>query len=85
VVAAPPELAIEVLLLQRQEEQRQARLETARLSDTYRRAGQQRTATELVEVGTGREAIAQRFEQLQLAAQHEVLVFDTPPYAVSPP
>lgn len=85
VVAAPPELAIEVLLLQRQEELQRARLEAARLSDTYRRAGQQRTAAELVEVVTGREAIAQRFEQLQLAAQHEVLVFDTPPYAVSPP
>lgn len=81
VVPAPPDIAIEALLLQRQEELQRARLSIAGLVEAYRTSGQEPSARDLVEVVTGSQALRQRFEQLQRSAQREVLMFVKPPYA----
>lgn len=84
LVPAPPDVAMEVLLLKRQEELQRARLEIAQLAEDYRAAAHPRRAAELVEVVVGKEATVQRFEQLQRSAREELLLFDKPPYAVTP-
>lgn len=80
---APPDLAVEVLALQRQQEIDRARLAGAVLST--------RTGNESwlvpdppVQVVRGPEAVAHRFRQVQRLARKEVLILDKPPYAVEP-
>lgn len=78
---APPEAAVEVLVLRREEELQHARLAAAGLSERHR-AGLERARTgDLLEMLTGPEASAQRFHQLVQGAQREILVIDRPPYA----
>ncbi|MGH2710522.1 MAG: helix-turn-helix transcriptional regulator [Actinomycetota bacterium] len=79
---APPDVAIEVLILRKQEELEQVRLEAAQLTEAFRESRDRRSVADLLEVITGREAVADRFIQLQSAAKEEVMLFDVPPYAV---
>ena len=79
-VPAPPDVAVEALITRRQEELGRARLAAAQLAKTFRSVTRHSPA-ELVEVIAGREPVRTRFEQLQLGARKEVLVFDKPPYA----
>lgn len=79
-VAAPPRVAWEALILQRQEQLNRARLAAARYEELFRAIPQPRPV-DLVEVVIGSEAVSQRFVQLQLGAQEEIMVFDKPPYA----
>ena len=51
------------------------------LLERLRRAAQPPAPVELVEIVTGREAVAQRFVQLQRGAQRESLGFAKPPFA----
>jgi predicted transcriptional regulator len=77
-VPAAPDMAVEALILRRQEELERCRIAAATLLDEYRAAGQ--STSGLVEVIVGREATLQRFRQLLSAASREVLMFDKPPY-----
>lgn len=72
-VASPPEIAIGSMIVQRQEEVRRAELELAGLAEQYRTAARDRTATDVVDVVRGNQAVAQRFAQLQRGADRQVL------------
>jgi DNA-binding NarL/FixJ family response regulator len=78
---ARPDVAMEVLILRRQEELEKARLEATQLLDTFRSSVQRSGPSDLVEVLTRRESIVHWFDQLQASAQEEVLICDRPPYA----
>lgn len=82
-VPARPDIAIENLILDRQEELEKARVAAAQLAQTFQLPPGAPAPVELIEVMTGREAVTYRFAQLQRLAKREVLVFDKPPY-VSP-
>jgi len=75
---AAPDMAVEALILRRQEELERCRITAAALLDQYREAGQ--FTNGLVEVIVGREATFHRYRQLLTAANREVLMFDKPPY-----
>lgn len=77
-VPAAPDMAIEALILRRQEELERCRMVAATLLAESREAGQ--SAGWLVEVIAGREATFQRYRQLLTTARSEVLMFDKPPY-----
>lgn len=80
-VPAPPEAAIEVLVLNRQRDLEQARLAAKAMEASFRESRPKALSPlDVVEVVLGREAVGQRFEQLIRQTQEQVLVFDTPPY-----
>jgi sugar-specific transcriptional regulator TrmB/DNA-binding CsgD family transcriptional regulator len=72
-VAAPPGVALGSLIVQRQEDIRRAELELAALAEVYRGAVAEKTEGDVLEVVQGRQAVAQRFGQLQRGATREVL------------
>ena len=74
-VASPPTVALMALAVQRQEELRTANAEIAELAETYRGTRGQGTVSDLIDVIHGSQAVAQRFQQLQNAARHEVASF----------
>lgn len=76
-----PEAAIEALLHAQEQALEQVRIAAAELTAVYRASMPGGEPAELVEVVSGREAVARRFLQLQKAAREEMLVFDAPPYA----
>jgi sugar-specific transcriptional regulator TrmB/DNA-binding CsgD family transcriptional regulator len=80
---APPDLAIEALILARQEELERTRLQAAELLDEFQRATRHDGDRAVVEIITGREAIMQRSVQMLVGARDEVLMFDKPPYLSS--
>lgn len=67
-VASPPVVALGSLVRERQEDLRRAEAELDRLMDQYRGAAAQRTITDVIDVVTGTQAVAQRFGQLQRSA-----------------
>lgn len=81
-VAAAPDMAVEALILRRQEELERCRMTAAALLAEYREAEQPLGG--LVEIIVGREATFQRYRQLLTTARREVLMFDKPPY-IGPP
>lgn len=83
-IPVPPEIAVEALIAARQEELVQARLWSAELQDRFREQPPRAAPSEAVEVVQGRTAIAQRFQAMQTMAREELLVFDRPPYYLSP-
>lgn len=80
---APPDIALDVLMLRREEALKRARLNTALFVHRYRRAAPAAMG-DLLEVVSGEAAVAQRFRQLLAAVTRELLAFDKMPYAVSP-
>jgi len=78
----PPQTAVEVLVLQRQEELERTRLAATELERVHR--VREQDPIRLVEVVTGREAIRQRWLQLERTAKRELVAFDRPPY-MNPP
>jgi DNA-binding CsgD family transcriptional regulator len=80
--AAPPEVALEALLLRHEERLKLARLRVHQLALRHRRALAAQDPASLVEVVTGRRAVLQRFEQVQRSARREIRAIDKPPYAV---
>lgn len=81
-VAVSPEVALDVLFLEKEEQLKRGRLYAARLAARYHRSASSRDPAELVEIVTGRAAVRQRFEQLQRGARKQVRGIDRPPYAV---
>lgn len=80
LVAARPDIAIDVLVARRREELGRVKLE-ARALMAEMSTEEEHRPDRLVEVIVGRQAVATRFEQLLQGAQHELLVLDRPPYA----
>ncbi|OLF12038.1 hypothetical protein BLA60_08400 [Actinophytocola xinjiangensis] len=81
---APPEVALETLIEQKESELRRARVAAAQISETYRRAASTRHPAELVEIITGREAVEQRAVQLMHGVQTELCGTDRPPHVGDP-
>ncbi|WP_275124605.1 helix-turn-helix domain-containing protein [Streptomyces sp. ICBB 8177] len=79
--AAAPDVAVEALLLRREEELLRTRGRVAELMRAYRRAHRPH-ADDLVEVVTGQAAIAERWRQLQDGARRSLAMFDKPPHIV---
>ncbi|HKE47004.1 MAG TPA: helix-turn-helix domain-containing protein [Rhodanobacteraceae bacterium] len=80
---ASPDIAIEALALRRQDELRRARGEIQRLQErAAQSAGERRQMIELI---TTREAERHVFEQMQHAAQHELIFLERPPILIAGP
>ena len=85
-VAAPPGVALRPLLIQQRLELEQAEQTAAALAEEYRAEASESDVDTLVEVVVGGAAVSQRFLQLQLGAEREVMAFVTDnPVAVSGP
>ncbi|KUM97193.1 transcriptional regulator [Streptomyces yokosukanensis] len=80
--AAAPDVAVEALLLRREEELLRTRGRVGELMRAYRQAQQPQTA-DLMEVVTGQAAIAERWRQMQDGARRHLMLFDKPPH-ISP-
>ena len=78
--AAPPDVALELLVRAREQELARARLSVTELAGRYRQARVGAGPHEVIEVVTTREATALRWEQVQRSARNEVRSFDRPPY-----
>ncbi|WP_344589892.1 ArsR family transcriptional regulator [Actinomadura vinacea] len=83
-LAAAPEIALEALILEKEAELSRARATARQYAESHQRALGSRHPTELVEIVVGRDAVAQRTDQLQRGARREVRVFDRPPYVHDP-
>ena len=79
-VAAPPDVALELLARSREQDLARARLSVARLATRYRQA---RVTGEVIEVVSSREETVRRWEQVQRSARQQVRSFDRPPYVSS--
>ena len=79
-VAAPPDVAVSNLLLERQAQLARARTELDHLVRRYHSQEHVRRVDELVEIVIGAEPIAQRVLQLSHKARTEYLTFIKPPF-----
>jgi DNA-binding CsgD family transcriptional regulator len=79
-VAAPPDIAVDALLLRRQAELSDARAELDQLISVYRSSRRARSIDELIEIVTGAEALAERVAHLQRAAKSSFDAFVKPPF-----
>ncbi len=80
----PPDAVVETLIRKRETEFIRARIEAKRLSGDLLAAEQRGNPEKLVEIIDGREAVAQRWEQVQRGASRQVKTIDKPPYATDP-
>lgn len=78
--AAAPDVALESLLLRREEELLRTRGRVGELMRAYHGA-QRPQAGDLVEVISGRTAVAERWRQMQDGARQRLLLFDKPPHS----
>lgn len=85
LVATPPDLALEALLLDKEQQIQRARLDVQRLASLHHQQILPSAANQVVEVIHGRDAVLERFEQAQRAARSEVRFIDKPPYACTNP
>ncbi|MFD9503352.1 helix-turn-helix domain-containing protein [Streptomyces sp. NPDC060035] len=83
LLASPPDIAGEELLLLRMNQLRSARGVLNRLTKEYRQATSGPAALEEIAEIVPDESLAVRYEQLQRNARKQVLRFDAPPYLVS--
>lgn len=77
---APPDLAIEALVLRRHGELEQLRAHAVALARRYWAAADRTDEGSLVQVVRGAEAVRQHVMQVQRAARREVVIVDRPPY-----
>lgn len=85
LVAAPPDIALEALLLSKEEQLKQAWAWARRLAEDYRRSSIAADPARLVEIVVGRQAVFQRFQQMQRASRRQIRMIDKPPYATRDP
>ncbi|MEV5576393.1 LuxR C-terminal-related transcriptional regulator [Spirillospora sp. NPDC052269] len=83
LAAARPDAAVEMLATRWQDRVTSARA-TARALLAELPVDARHRPEEQVEILFGRDSVAARFDRLQRAAWHEVLVLDRPPYAQEP-
>jgi sugar-specific transcriptional regulator TrmB/DNA-binding CsgD family transcriptional regulator len=79
--AADPDVALDILLLRREEEIKRARARASELSERFRRAAARQDPSQLVEVVTGREAVLERSRDIARSTRKELRGLDKPPYA----
>lgn len=79
-LAVRPDLAVGVLLRQREARLDEVREMLGALTERHRKALRGRHFDDLIELVHTREAIHQRWLQLQRSARHEIRVLDKPPY-----
>jgi DNA-binding CsgD family transcriptional regulator/sugar-specific transcriptional regulator TrmB len=77
---APPDLAIEALVLRRHGELEQLRAHAVGLARRYWAAADRSDEGSVVQVVRGAESVRQHAVQIQRAARREVLIVDRPPY-----
>ncbi|PZG14402.1 helix-turn-helix transcriptional regulator [Nonomuraea aridisoli] len=81
LIATPPNIAVDILVARRQEEITHSRAAAALLAtEVNERSGPH--PEEVLEVVSGRDAVARRYLQLERNATREMLVLVHPPYAV---
>ncbi|MEV0232392.1 helix-turn-helix domain-containing protein [Nonomuraea sp. NPDC050786] len=81
LIATPPNIAIDILVARRQEEITHSRAAAALLAtEVAERNGPH--PEEVLEVVSGRDAVARRYLQMERNATREMLVLVHPPYAV---
>lgn len=78
--AAPPDVALNQLVQKRERELSAARVKAYSLSEVHRTASRVTNPDLAIELLTDRETIAAAVVLLDSEAQHQVRVFDTPPY-----
>jgi predicted transcriptional regulator len=74
-VASPPSVALGGLMVQRLQELRRAEVDLETLNGLYHQGVADRGSSDVIDVVSGAQAVAQRFAQLQRAARREVQVF----------
>lgn len=82
---APPDLAIEALVLRRHGELEQLRAHAVGLARRYWAAADRTGQDSLVQVVRGAEEVRQHAIQVQRAARREVVIVDRPPYVAGDP
>jgi sugar-specific transcriptional regulator TrmB len=82
-IPASPDIAVEALVLRRQDELRRARAEIQRLQERAAEGAVERR--QMIELITTREAERHVFEQMQHAAQHELIFLERPPILIAGP
>jgi sugar-specific transcriptional regulator TrmB/DNA-binding CsgD family transcriptional regulator len=82
--ATAPDVSLEVLLLEQQERIKRARLYVEQLAGRYVRTAAGWEPTELVEVVSGEQAVAQLVEQIVRSTSQEIRFIDKHPYVVAP-
>lgn len=78
--AAPPSIALEALLLAKEERIKRARLVAERLAGLHAQSASVGDPARFVEVIAGREVVVQRVRQMQRSCRDQVRVIDKPPY-----
>jgi DNA-binding CsgD family transcriptional regulator len=78
--AAPPDVALELIAREREQELARARMSVPSLSARYRQVKGSAQPHEVIEVVSSRDGTERRWEQLQRSARHQVRSFDRPPY-----
>ncbi|NBE83303.1 helix-turn-helix domain-containing protein [Micromonospora rubida] len=81
---APPDVALEALILRKEAELKLVRATALQLDDAYHRVLSTQHPTGLVEIVVGREAVHERGQRLIRAARREMCAFDRPPYLDDP-
>jgi sugar-specific transcriptional regulator TrmB len=82
-IPASPDIAVEALVLRRQDELRRARAEIQRLQERAAEGAiEQRQMIELVTTSEAQQLV---FEQMQQAAQHELIFLERPPILIAGP
>lgn len=84
-VPAQPDLALETLIIQRQQELARTRQEVQRLVAVFDASRGEIGSATPVELVSGGQAVGQRYLQLQASAREQVRMFDKPPYIDMPP
>lgn len=83
-LASDPGSALDLLLFEREQQIKRARIRARELTERFQQAADGRDPVELVEIVTGRHAVAQRVDQAQRSARREIRGFSKPPYAADP-
>ena len=84
-LATPPGAALEVLISDRSRALAEAAGHVADLDARFQQAAAKRPMPRLVEVIHGRDAIVERFEELQRGVRYEIRSCDAPPYPQANP
>lgn len=83
LLATRPDVAVEMLVARRREELSRTQLAAQELLGEVV-VDEERRADRLVEVVVGLDAVAAQFAQLLKGVEHELLIFDRPPYVQLP-
>ncbi|KRF12319.1 hypothetical protein ASG90_15160 [Nocardioides sp. Soil797] len=83
VVAVRPDMAIDALVAERENELQRAVLAARAIADEFRAEQREEPSYGVADIVRGRSALQARYRQLQLGAREEVLTFDRPPYVAT--